>query len=275
MYKYPSVMTIAGFDSSGGAGLQADIKTISALGCYATSVITALPVQNTTGVKSIYQIPIEAVKEQIKAILDDIVPDAIKIGMVHSKAMVLTLADTLKNYPGIPVIFDPVMIATSGDLLIQKETIEVIVKELLPIVDLITPNMDEAGILSHTTVKSLNDIQIAGPIILESGCPNVLIKGGHLSTELLTSMLFSLNRAPLKYKSSKINTNNIHGSGCTLSSAIASFIARKMHLQTAIEQAQSYVHKSILAAQNTKIGKGNGPLNHFHNPLKTIKYELV
>ena len=274
-YKYPSVLTIAGFDSSGGAGIQADIKTISALGCYATSVLTALPVQNTMGVKSIYNIPMQVVKEQIDVVLEDIAIDAIKIGMVHTPELVYTIVETLKKHPPIPIIFDPVMVSTSGDALIEKETISAITNILFPIVELITPNMDEASILANMEVKTLVDIKNAGPIIMQQGCRHALLKGGHLTTDVLTSILFSKNGAQKVYESEKIASKNIHGSGCTLSSAIASFVARGTDLPTAIQYAQDYVHRSIFSGKDVVVGKGNGPLNHFHQPLKTIKNELV
>lgn len=274
-YKYPSVLTIAGFDSSGGAGIQADIKTISALGCYATSVLTALPVQNTTGVKSIYPISTQAVKEQIEVVLDDIMPDAIKIGMVHHPELVYTITETLKQYPRIPIIFDPVMVATSGHRLIEKETIEVIKNTLFPISELITPNMDEASILTNQEVKTIEDIQQAGPIILKQGCNNVLLKGGHLKTEKLTSILFSKNGLQQTYESTKVVSKNVHGSGCTLSSAVASYVARGFDIPTSIQYAQDYVYESIVAGKDVITGKGNGPLNHFHYPIKAIKNEMV
>lgn len=274
-YKYPSVLTIAGFDSSGGAGIQADIKTISALGCYATSVLTALPVQNTTGVKSIYPISTQAVKEQIEVVLDDIMPDAIKIGMVHHPELVYTITETLKQYPRIPIIFDPVMVATSGHRLIEKETIEVIKNTLFPISELITPNMDEASILTNQEVKTIEDIQQAGPIILKQGCNNVLLKGGHLKTEKLTSILFSKNGLQQTYESTKVVSKNVHGSGCTLSSAVASYVARGFDIPTSIQYAQDYVYESIVAGKDVITGKGNGPLNHFHHPIKAIKNEMV
>lgn len=273
-FKYPSVLTIAGFDSSGGAGIQADIKTISSLGCYATSVLTALPVQNTTGVKSIYPIPLQAVREQIDVVMEDIMPDAIKIGMVHTSELVYTIIEALKQYPDIPLIFDPVMVATSGDYLIEPETIAVIQNELFPRCELITPNMDEAAILSNTQITNLREIEDAGPLILSQGCKNVLIKGGHLNTPKLTSILFSKDGSKQRYETTKIETVNIHGSGCTLSSAIASFVARGFNLPSAIEHAQHYVFASILSGKDVRTGKGNGPLNHFHQPLKMIKNEL-
>ena len=185
-YTSPSVLTIAGFDGSGGAGIQADIKTFSALGCFATSVLTALPVQNTQGVRKIYSIPEEAVADQIEAILDDIFPSAIKIGMVHTPQLVDIIANTLNKYDKVPIVFDPVMVATSGHRLIEEETITAIVQRLFPVADVITPNMDEASILANMQVKTLDDMYTAGKRILDLGCKSALLKGGHQETDIIT-----------------------------------------------------------------------------------------
>lgn len=274
-YKYPSVLTIAGFDGSGGAGIQADIKTISALGCYATSVLTALPVQNTQGVRNIFTIPVDAVSEQIEAVLDDIFPDAIKIGMVHTPELVETIVKTLAKYKKVPIVFDPVMVATSGHRLIEEKTIEVIIEKLFPISDIITPNMDEAAILANREVKTLDDMKIAGERIKELGCKNILLKGGHLETEMITSLFYNNQNSYKTFESVKTVTNNTHGSGCTLSSAIASFIAQGNSVDEAVALAQEYVTEAIHYGSDVKTGKGNGPLNHFFNPQKLIKNELV
>ncbi|WP_442846039.1 bifunctional hydroxymethylpyrimidine kinase/phosphomethylpyrimidine kinase [Leeuwenhoekiella sp. H156] len=274
-YTYPSVLSIAGFDGSGGAGIQADIKTISALGCYATSVLTALPVQNTRGVKTIFPIPVEAVAEQLENLMEDIVPDAIKIGMVHTPQLVEVLVKQLRNYPDIPVVFDPVMVATSGHRLIEEETIAVIVKKLLPLADIITPNMDEAAILAKIKVESLEDMTQAGASIKKLGCKAVLLKGGHQKTKVITSLLFDESTTPRTFEFEKIKTNNTHGSGCTLSSAIASFLALGNSLYEAVDLAQEYVYQAIKQGADTQTGKGNGPLNHFFNPQKLNKNELV
>ncbi|MEG0917493.1 MAG: bifunctional hydroxymethylpyrimidine kinase/phosphomethylpyrimidine kinase [Myroides sp.] len=274
-YKYPSVLTIAGFDGSGGAGIQADIKTISALGCYATSVLTALPVQNTIGVRNIFPIPVQAVSEQIESILDDIFPDAIKIGMVHTPELVETIVETLAKYKKIPIVFDPVMVATSGHRLIVEETIQTIIEKLFPISDIITPNMDEASILANMEVKTLDDMKIAGENIKELGCKYILLKGGHQTTEKITSLFYSDKDDFQTFESLKLNTKNTHGSGCTLSSAIASFIAQGKSMDEAVALAQNYVSEAILAGSDVQTGKGNGPLNHFFNPQKLIKNELV
>jgi phosphomethylpyrimidine kinase len=274
-YTYPSVLTIAGFDSSGGAGIQADIKTISALGCFATSVLTALPVQNTTGVKSIHSIPDTVVEEQLRAVLDDIFPNAIKIGMVHSCELVSTIVRVLKNYPKASLVFDPVMVATSGHKLIEDKTILSIIEQLFPLADIITPNLDEAAVLAQMQIKTVDDMYVAGEKIKRLGCNSLLLKGGHLDLEQLTSLYFSSDGQVHEYHSKKYDTNNTHGSGCTLSSAIASYIAQGKSFSEAVMLAHDYVQQAIFHGKDVQTGKGNGPLNHFFNPQKLIKNELV
>jgi hydroxymethylpyrimidine/phosphomethylpyrimidine kinase len=273
-YSYPSVLAIAGFDGSGGAGIQADIKTISALGCYATSVLTALPVQNTQGVRAIYPIPTNAVGEQIEAIFDDIFPQAVKIGMVHTSELVDTIVEALTKYK-VPIVFDPVMVASSGHKLIEDETISNIIDKLFPLSTLITPNMDEAGILAEMQVQTLDDMYLAGEKILKLGCNSLLLKGGHLETPIITSLYFDGNGNVETFDYEKVATNNTHGSGCTLSSAIASFLAQGTDLSEAILRGQEYVQQAIYSGQDVQTGKGNGPLNHFFNPQKLIKNDLV
>lgn len=270
-YTYPVVLTIAGFDGSGGAGIQGDIKTISALGCYATSVLTALPVQNTCGVKAIHSIPPEIVQLQLQTIMDDIRPDAIKIGMVHSLELVDCIAEMVAKYPEIPVVFDPVMVATSGHRLIEENTINRIVEKLFPLATIITPNLDEASVLIGKQITSVNEMRVFGTTIIEKGCRHVLLKGGHLSTPTLTSILFDQKGIMAEYISEKIETNNMHGSGCTLSSAIAAGLAQGKTLPEAVAQAQHYVHRAIQEGADVSIGKGNGPLNHFFDPQMQTK----
>ena len=274
-FKYPSVLTIAGFDGSGGAGIQADIKTISALGCYATSVLTALPVQNTQGVRTIYPIPVEAVREQIEAILDDVFPDAIKIGMVHTPELVATIVNTLGKYKKVPIVFDPVMVATSGHRLIEEETIQTIIEKLFPIADLITPNMDEVAILAKREVKTLADMQWAGAKIKTLSCKNILLKGGHQTTSKITTLFLDEEGKTYTFETEKFETNNTHGSGCTLSAAIASYLAQGKSLLEAVSMGQKYVYEAIKNGKDVQTGKGNGPLNHFYNPQKLIKNEMV
>jgi hydroxymethylpyrimidine/phosphomethylpyrimidine kinase len=271
-YYYPSVMTVAGFDPSGGAGIQADIKTISALGCFATSALTALPVQNTLGVKSIHSIPVSVVVEQMRAIIDDIPPDAIKIGMVHSVELVDAITDTLAAYPALRrVVFDPVMVATSGHRLIEDATIASIIERLFPLAVVITPNMDEAAVLAEMEIESVDDMYVAGERILRLGCRSLLLKGGHLRTPRLTSLFFDGVGGVTEFHSERVDTCNTHGSGCTLSSAIASYLARGEELPDAVAKAQNYVTGAIIAGADVAVGHGNGPLNHFFNPEKMIK----
>lgn len=274
-YNYPSVLTIAGFDGSGGAGIQADIKTISALGCYATSVLTALPVQNTRGVKSIFSIPSKVVRDQLETIMEDIMPNAIKIGMVHTPELVDAIVEIVQEYKHIPIVFDPVMVATSGHHLIEVETIDAIMKRLLPISTIITPNMDEAGILAKMKVETPEEMLMAGEHIKKLGCRSILLKGGHQKTKIITSLLLDEKNSCHPFTFEKIDTNNTHGSGCTLSSAIASFLAQGKNLYEAVELGQQYVFDAIKHGADVHIGKGSGPLNHFFNPQKLIKNELV
>ncbi|WP_290795959.1 bifunctional hydroxymethylpyrimidine kinase/phosphomethylpyrimidine kinase [Flavihumibacter sp. UBA7668] len=274
-YKYLSVLTIAGFDGSGGAGIQADIKTISALGCYATSVLTALPVQNTQGVRKIYPIPVEAVIDQIESIFEDIIPDAIKIGMVHTPELVDAIASTLSLYKKVPIVFDPVMVATSGHRLIELETINTIAEKLFPLADVLTPNMDEATILAGMEVKTIEQMKTAGQRIKEMGCKTVLLKGGHQEGARITSVFLDETGSLHSFETEKFMTNNTHGSGCTLSSAITSYIAQGKSLYEAVALGQDFVFNAILYGKDVQTGKGNGPLNHFFNPQKLIKNELV
>lgn len=273
IHKPISVLSIAGFDGSGGAGIQADTKTISAHGCYATNVLTALPIQNTTGVKNIYELPANAIREQIKSILDDIYPDAIKIGMVHSIELVEIIADELKHYNG-PIVFDPVMVSTSGHQLIKDDTILACIENLFPIATIITPNLNEASILVNKTINTTELMLIAGEKILNLNCKNVLIKGGHLEQKELISYLFQQNKSTVTFTSTKIITKNTHGSGCTLSSAIASNLAIGHPLTESVKLAQEYVEQAIYGSKDLIIGKGNGPLNHLFNPQKLKTNEI-
>jgi hydroxymethylpyrimidine/phosphomethylpyrimidine kinase len=275
MKKYFSVLSIAGFDGSGGAGIQADIKTISALGAYATTVLTALPVQNTTGVKSIYPIPEEVVANQLDCISEDIPPMAIKIGMVHTPELARVIGDWLKKNPKVPVVFDPVMVASSGDHLIEEETIESIREHILPFATVLTPNMDEAAILAQKPVKTREEMHSAAAYILSQYSFALLMKGGHLDTETLSSYLYLSPSHYVSYDFPKIETRNTHGSGCTLSSAIATYLALGESIENATRKAQDYIHQAILTGKDICTGKGNGPLNHLFNPQKMKIHELV
>lgn len=273
-YKYTAVLTIAGSDSGGGAGIQADLKTFSALGCYGTSAVTAVTVQNTLGVTGIHSIPAQMVQQQISAVMDDIKPLAIKIGMVHSAELAIAIADVLKSYPLVPVIFDPVMVSTSGHQLIEAGTIATLQKQLFPIAKLVTPNLDEAELLAGMKIGSIDDMKQAARRLIEDGCNAVLIKGGHLKGADLFDVYLGNNGQEKVYRSTAIKTNNTHGTGCTLSSAIASFMALGNDMEPAIENAKAYVHQAIVWGRNVKTGEGHGPLNHFFDPQKMIVHEM-
>jgi hydroxymethylpyrimidine/phosphomethylpyrimidine kinase len=267
MTNYISVLTIAGSDSGGGAGIQADLKTFAALGCYGTSAITAVTVQNTVGVFDIHPIPAAIVAGQIKAVLDDIKPSAIKIGMIHSSETALAIAGLLRAYPHIPVVLDPVMISSSGRKLLDDATVRILQEQLFPLLTLVTPNLDEAAVLSGLPVAGLEDMKAAAAVI---SCNAVLVKGGHLSGTKLYNVYQDKSGNQHVIPSEAIATNNTHGTGCTLSSAIAAFLARGEELATAIEKAGDYMHKAIAAGSDVKTGEGHGPVNHFFDPEKQI-----
>jgi hydroxymethylpyrimidine/phosphomethylpyrimidine kinase len=272
-YKYTAVLTIAGSDSGGGAGIQADLKTFSALGCFGTSAITAITVQNTRGVFGIHSIPPATVREQIEVVMDDIHPAAIKIGMVHSAELAGAIAEALRKYR-VPVILDPVMVATSGDKLIEDNTIDVLKRELFPLADLITPNLDEAQLLTGMTIQHTDDMRVAAHRLIKAGCNAVLVKGGHLRGTMVTDVYLDSAGKEKIFTSPYIVTTNTHGTGCTLSSAIAAFRARGVMWIEAITEARNYVHEALVHGKDVRTGTGSGPLNHFFNPQKMITHEL-
>ncbi len=266
---YPRVLTIAGSDSGGGAGIQADLKTFSALGCYGMSAITALTAQNTVGVRAIHGVPAEFLKEQIAAVVEDIGVDAVKIGMLHAPEIVEVVAWTIDHYGLQQVVLDPVMVATSGDALIRQETIASLVSELFPRASLITPNLDEAALLLGRPVREVADLEAACADLLALGAKGVLLKGGHLGGNELTDLL-ALNGQPagqwLRLSGPRIPTRNSHGTGCTLSSAIAAQLALGLELAEAVEAAHAYIRGALAAGANVSTGHGHGPLNHGYAP---------
>lgn len=268
--RYISVLTIAGSDSCGGAGIQADLKTMSALGIYAATAITSVTVQNTTGVQAVQAIRPDIVAEQIKAVMDDIAPKVIKVGMVNNAEIIRAIADTLSPYPHATLVIDPVMVSTSGALLMQPHAVEAFCQRLLPLCTLLTPNIPEAEVLSHTSIRTIDDTERAARHILQLGCRAVLIKGGHLEGQTKTDVLYQADTPPLSFSHPTVTTRNTHGTGCTLSSAIASFIARGSSLPEAIQQAKCYLSSAIEAGKDVSIGRGNGPVNHLFNPEKLI-----
>jgi len=266
--QYCRVMTIAGSDSGGGAGIQADLKTISALGCYGASAITAVTVQNTRGVTGIHGLPPDFVYRQIRAVLDDIGSDAVKIGMLHAPEIVEAVARALHESEIRNVVLDPVMVAASGDKLIEDATIDTLIRELFPLVDVLTPNLDEAAVLLDRPLNTLEDMRAAAPDLLRLGSRSVLVKGGHLRDDQLYDLFVERSRPDdsVLMTNARIETNNIHGSGCTLSSAIAVFLARGQSLQEAVKSGVDYTQQAILAGKDYQLGRGSGPLNHFFKP---------
>ena len=253
------ILIIAGSDSSGGAGIQADIKTITALGSYAMTAITAVTSQNTTGVISILSIPPKEISKQIEFTSKDIKPDAIKIGMLHSVEVIHTVLNSLKKINVKKIILDPVMVAKGGTELINKHSIKILKSKLIKKVSLITPNIPEAEILTKTKIYSVDDMLYAGKLLLKLGASNVLIKGGHLKSNVMQDVF--INKKELKiFKNNKINTKNTHGTGCTLSSAIATYYSCGKTLKKSCEMAIKYVNHSI--GTRLKFGKGHGPINH-------------
>jgi hydroxymethylpyrimidine/phosphomethylpyrimidine kinase len=264
---YPRVLSIAGSDSGGGAGIQADIKTIAALGCYATTAITAITAQNTTGVTGIHAIPIEMLKAQIEAVLDDIGADALKIGMLHSPEVVDVVAWAIRRYKIEKVVLDPVMVSANGDPLITPETVDVLVRDLFPLASVVTPNLDEAALLLKRPLQDRAALEDAARDLLGLGAPAVLLKGGHLPGEQIVDILAQPGEDWLRMEGPRIASRNIHGSGCTLSSAIAAHLALGMSLAQAVGAGRDYILKAIAAGAAVKTGYGQGPLNHGHAPV--------
>lgn len=267
---YIQTLTIAGSDCSGGAGIQADIKTMSALGCYAASVITAVTAQNTCGVRSVKAMSPTMITEQIVAVMEDLQPVAVKVGMVADAAGMGAVASCLRHYRPAFIVVDPVMVATSGDKLMQQDALTVLREELMPLATLPTPNIPEAEVLSGMKIESPEAMRNAGERILQSGCRNLLIKGGHLAGGEITDLLFCEGETTT-FNHSAIKTGNTHGTGCTLSSAIAAHLARGCPLKHAVEQAIGYVEHAIEDGADVQTGHGHGPVNHFFCPQPLIK----
>ncbi|WP_028388569.1 bifunctional hydroxymethylpyrimidine kinase/phosphomethylpyrimidine kinase [Legionella fairfieldensis] len=264
-------LSIAGFDGSGGAGIQADLKTFSAFGCYGMTVLTALPVQNTCGVRSCYEIPVRAVEEQLEAIFDDIKPNSIKIGMLFKKEIIACVAAFLKKYgAGIPVVLDPVIVAKSGDPLLQPDALELLKEELFPLTTLITPNLPEAEALTGFSVNSMEEMVDAAKKLSDLGAKQVLLKGGHLSEEYSNDLLFNVQGDKHWFTGSRIISRNTHGTGCTLSAAIAACLAMGFDLIQSCQLAKHYIFQAIKAAKNEKTGRGHGPVHHFYHLWPTI-----
>ena len=261
---YHRVLTIAGSDSGGGAGIQADLKTIAANHCYGMSVITALTAQNTLGVSAIHAVPVDFVAAQMDAVLSDIGADAVKIGMLFSPELIRTVADGLRRYGAKNIVLDPVMVAQSGDKLLQDEAVAAIKEHLIPLADLITPNLPEASVLLDREITSEADLSAAATDLAAMGAGNVLIKGGHLESENSDDCLYLGDEQRLvTLAGERVVTRNNHGTGCTLSSAIAAYLARGEDMETAVRLGKDYITGAIQAGAAYEIGRGNGPVHHF------------
>ena len=264
--QYKRVLSIAGSDPSGGAGIQADLKTMSACGCFGTTAITAVVDENTVGVYGVFPIPIPFVQGQIKSVLDDIGADAIKIGMLHSSELILAVKETLSHYDIRNIVLDPVMVSTSGDKLLQDEAIETLKNELIPIARVITPNIPEAEVLLNEKIKSQSDLPRIIKRLSCGGTVSVLLKAGHLTDDELTDVFYNAETDEIiTLSSNRISTRNTHGTGCTLSSAIASMLAQGLPLNEAIREAKNYINEAIIKGAEYEIGKGHGPVHHFYN----------
>lgn len=259
--QIPRILVIAGSDSGGGAGIQADIKTATALDAYAMTAITAITAQDTTGVGAIHTVPVAVVIEQIERCLSDIGADAIKTGMLGSAEIARAVAATLgARVRTVPLVVDPVMVATSGAVLAESGVVEVMKSDLFPKAALITPNLPEAERLCGFELKTVQDLHKAGEVLLSLGPQAVLLKGGHGASDTLTDLLFTHDAGPRAYTARRVATRHTHGTGCTLSTAIACGLGRGLPLGEAIQRAHDYVQRAIRTAPG--FGAGNGPINH-------------
>jgi hydroxymethylpyrimidine/phosphomethylpyrimidine kinase len=265
---YTRVLTIAGSDSGGGAGIQADLKTFAALGCYGMSAITALTAQNTVGVQGIHAVPAAFLKAQIQSVVEDIGVDAVKIGMLHEPAIVEVVAWAIDHYRLQNVVLDPVMVATSGDRLIAEETVQVLVRELFPRASVITPNLDEAALLLGHPITDPQALESEASHLMAMGANAVLLKGGHLAGDTVTDVLLCPGEAAVRLSSPRIASRNVHGTGCTLSSAMAAHLALGLTLPEAVREARQFILQAIAQGAEVQTGQGHGPLNHGHAPRR-------
>ncbi len=263
--KYSRVLTIAGSDSGGGAGIQADIKSISACGAYAATAITAVTVQNTLGVEAVHAVPLEVIEGQIEAVLSDIGADAIKIGMLHSSEVVDVVCRMIDKYEPRYVVLDPVMVSTSGHRLIEESAVESLRRDLMPRATIITPNLPEAEILLGRKILGQEDYEAAVRELAALSGVSVLLKAGHLNGDLLTDVLYdATNETIHSLTGVKIDTPNKHGTGCTLSSSIAAYLAQGMSLWDSVRSAKEYLEGAIRSGANYEIGGGHGPVDHLY-----------
>lgn len=269
MKEHRKVLTIAGSDSGGGAGIQADIKTISACGCYAESVITAITAQNTEYVKSIHSVPPQIVLDQIECVLSDLGADAIKTGMLHSKEIMEVICHYFQSHKYRNIVVDPVMISTSGNPLITNDSIEYIKSNILPLARVVTPNIPEAEVLLDNERISAGNMEQAAKKIAQRYNVSVLLKAGHIEDEYITDYFYNNETgSTLTLGSKKIDTKNTHGTGCTMSSALASMLALGKELDEAVTLSHTFIKSAIAAGADYNIGHGHGPVHHFFNYWK-------
>ncbi len=272
--KYYRLLTIAGSDSGGGAGIQADLKTFSALGCYGMSVICALTAQNTQAVTGIYPVSPEFITMQIDAVMEDIGVDAVKIGMLHSPEVIVAVTERLKHYRTPNIVVDPVMVSTSGDKLLQDDAVDALKTILFPIADVITPNLPEAAMLLNQPVAALleadtSQLETVCKSLSAFGAKAVVLKGGHLHSGNVLDLLYTPRDDRLKtFESKRIETPNTHGTGCTLSSAIAAHLAKNHPLEDAVLQSKIYITEALEAGAAYQLGNGHGPVHHFYRYWK-------
>jgi len=260
--KHPKALTIAGSDSGGGAGIQADLKTFSSLGVHGSSVITAVTAQNTKEVTAVHNVPLDIIKKQIDAVLSDIGADAVKIGMLSNTEIIKTVTSSIKKYNINNIVLDPVMVAASGAKLLEDDAIEALKKDLIPLALVITPNIPEAEVLVNNKIKTIMDIKNFAKEILNLGCKSVLMKGGHLNFNNNVIDIFYDGNEFIEIKNNRIDKQG-HGTGCTLSSAIAAYVAKGFEVKEAVKNAISYVHNAL--DKGHKVGAENYVMDHFFN----------
>lgn len=265
--QYPRVLSIAGSDSGGGAGIQADLKTFAALGCFGMSAITALTAQNTQGVRAIHAVPASMLQEQIDAVVQDMGVHAVKIGMLHCAEVVEAVAQAMDRYQLPHVVLDPVMVATSGAVLIEQPAIQALVAQLFGRVAIVTPNLDEAALLVGRSLETTQDMERAAVELMAMGARAVLIKGGHLAGDTVHDLLSTQDGLRLWMDGPRIATGNTHGTGCTLSSAIAAHLALGKSLTAAVQCGRAFVRGALEHGAAVRTGQGSGPLNHGFAPV--------
>ncbi len=272
MKSYFRALTIAGSDSGGGAGIQADLKTFSALGCFGMSAITALTAQNTRVVTGIFPVPPKFIGQQIDAVMTDIGTDAVKIGMLHSPEVIEIVVKQLVQWQCLNTVLDPVMISKSGDNLLRSDAVQALKTILIPEVTIITPNLPEASVLLDRNVETLKDMTGAARDLAMLGCDNILLKGGHLTHEDSCDLLYQKDTDTMtKLPATRIDTPNSHGTGCTLSSAVCANLAKGVGLKTAVRNAKTYITGALTAGADYTTGKGHGPVNHFYDLWPTLR----